>query len=132
MKKFLGIPAFFALFFLTPFAIVIIGFFYISSQHVGLPTIDELRAKYPTCEQRSEFVSNYVKERQAEPIDLSMRYSPMEFIDRPATSLEDSWNRYRAGVEDILERQARRIFVDTLYDLGRGCWHDLTSLLILI
>lgn len=122
MKKINSSTVFFPLFIGLPFVMTVGGYFYIASQHVGPPTLDQLRAQYPACEQRQEFVTNYVKERQQQPIELSLKTSSTEFMDRPATSLEDWWKRYRAGAEDILERQDRREFIDTLYDLGRDCW----------
>lgn len=107
------------------FAVPIVGYFYIASQHVGPPTLEQLRAQYPTCEQRSEYVTLKIKERQERPIESIIDSIPkMQFSDKPVTSLGEWWAQYRTGTEKILDRRDRHIFGDTLYELGSGCWHD--------
>ncbi|ABW31477.1 hypothetical protein [Acaryochloris marina] len=100
---------------IAPLVIVIAGFLYIDVVHVRLPTVEQLLVKYPTCEQRGEFVATHIKESQTTPTVL---------IDRPARDLDGLWQRYRAKVENILEERDERIFAHTLYKLGSGCWHD--------
>lgn len=107
------------------FAVPIVGHFYIVSQYEGLPTLEQLRAQYPTCEQREAFVSSQVKERMEQPIaSIADSMPKMQFSDKPVTSLEEWWQIYREGAEKRLEQADEREFGNTLYDLGRGCWHD--------
>ncbi|ABW32593.1 hypothetical protein [Acaryochloris marina] len=100
---------------IAPLVIVVAGFLYIDFGHVGPPTVEQLLVKYPTCEQRGEFVATHIKESQTTPTAL---------INRPARDLDGLWQRYRAKVENILEDRDERIFAHTLYKLGSGCWHD--------
>ena len=123
MKKINGYTIGILLFVVTPFVVVIAGYFYIASQHVSPPTIEQLRAQYPTCEQRAEFVAaNSNQEKSVASIMESM--PSMEFSKEPVTSLGEWWQIYREGTEKRLKRMDEQKFSDTLTELGRGCWHD--------
>lgn len=115
MKKLSDYAIGFFLVVVTPLVIVIVGFLYVDFVHVRPPTVEQLLVKYPTCEQRGEFVATYIRESQT---------TPTAFINRPGRDLDGLWQRYRAKVEDILEDRDERILAQTLYNLGRGCWHD--------
>lgn len=125
MKKINSFTVIFSLLIGSSLVITVGGYFYIVSQHVGPPTLEQLRAQYPTCEQRQEFVRIQVKERMEKPIALIAETMPkMQFSEKPVTSLSEWWEIYREGVEKRLKKSDEREFGDTLYDLGRGCWHD--------
>lgn len=125
MKRINFFAVIFSLIFVLPLVITVGGHFYIASQHVGPPTLEQLRAQYPTCEQRLEYVTAKNTERQEKSIASIVDSMPkIQFSDKPVTSLGEWWRIYREGTEKRLNKADEREFGDTLYDLGRGCWHD--------
>ncbi|WP_010481937.1 hypothetical protein [Acaryochloris sp. CCMEE 5410] len=67
---------------IAPLVIVIAGFLYIDFVYVGPPTVEQLLVKYPTCEQRGEFVAASIKESQTTSNPL---------INKPTRDLDGLW-----------------------------------------